>query len=227
MGRATRQGLPWPTRQMHEGKQFRRVRIRELRRGCHTGTGATSAIKCLRNTERQECSLVNIRSPGGVRTRREAPTLRSACGEADEILFCAAAAILAGVILYYWLRPNAQSKSTEPVVASRNSLFVFANLFAFTMRVPHQPAQYRWRTRLGLTDESALVLNVLGSKLLTCIFFQAQVSSLRAMTLRYSTVTLFGSRTRSFKAQRACNLCQRRASIAPQQEHGMGLGIAR
>lgn len=39
------------------------------------------------------------------------------------ILFCAAAAILAGVILYYWLRPNAQSKSTERVVASRNSLF--------------------------------------------------------------------------------------------------------
>ena len=39
------------------------------------------------------------------------------------ILFCAAAAILAGVILYYWLRPNAQSKSAAPVVASRNSLF--------------------------------------------------------------------------------------------------------
>lgn len=39
------------------------------------------------------------------------------------ILFCAAAAILAGVILYYWLRPNAQSKSTEPVVTSRDSLF--------------------------------------------------------------------------------------------------------
>lgn len=39
------------------------------------------------------------------------------------ILFCAAAAILAGVILYYWLRPNARTKSTEPVVASGNSLF--------------------------------------------------------------------------------------------------------
>lgn len=41
------------------------------------------------------------------------------------MLFCAAAAILAGVILYYWLRPNAPSKSTEPVVASQNSLCDF------------------------------------------------------------------------------------------------------
>lgn len=39
------------------------------------------------------------------------------------ILFCAVIAILAGIILYYWLRPNARSKSSEPVVASGNSLF--------------------------------------------------------------------------------------------------------
>ena len=42
--------------------------------------------------------------------------------ERIRILFCAVVAILAGVILYYWLRPNAPSKSSEPVVASGNSL---------------------------------------------------------------------------------------------------------
>ena len=47
------------------------------------------------------------------------------------ILFCAVIAILAGIILYYWLRPNAQSKSSEPVVASEFSVR-FANPFAFT-----------------------------------------------------------------------------------------------
>lgn len=47
------------------------------------------------------------------------------------ILFCAVVAILAGVILYYWLRPNPQSKSSEPVVASEFSVR-FANPFAFT-----------------------------------------------------------------------------------------------
>lgn len=48
------------------------------------------------------------------------------------ILFCAAATILAGVILYYWLRPDAQSKTSEPVVAQRELIIRFANSFALT-----------------------------------------------------------------------------------------------
>ena len=47
------------------------------------------------------------------------------------ILFCAAAAILAGVFLYYWLRPDAQSNNSEPAVASEFSVR-FANSFTFT-----------------------------------------------------------------------------------------------
>src|SRR5512146_38036 len=55
--------------------------------------------------------------------------------------------------------------------------------------------QYQRRTRPGLADESAAVLDVLYyvQQAAHMHLFQSQVYCLRAMALRYSTVTLFAS----------------------------------
>lgn len=55
--------------------------------------------------------------------------------------------------------------------------------------------QYQRRTRSGLADESAAVLDVLYyvQQAAHMHLFQSQVYCLRAMALRYSTVTLFAS----------------------------------